>query len=232
MGGTAAEHLRKRGGTLTVADGAVGAAQKIVDHGPDAVRYNVVVLGDGYRVTEMAKYHTDVQAFVDVFRHTAPFGDLWCGINIHRIDVASTDSGADDPVACGDGSAKIGIGRGKDAHVDARLPTARQLVQSTLPMIRSPSITAAALALALAAAAPARAEDLLQIYREAQRNDPTLAAARANWEATQERVPQARAGLLPNVSLSASTNANYFGTNVDSDPRVATKRRLRLRVHH
>ena len=108
MGGTAAEHLRKRGGTLTVADGAVGAAQKIVDHGPDAVRYNVVVLGDGYRVTEMAKYHTDVQAFVDVFRHTAPFGDLWCGINIHRIDVASTDSGADDPVACGDGSAGSG----------------------------------------------------------------------------------------------------------------------------
>ena len=64
----------------------------------------------------------------------------------------------------------------------------------------------------------------MDVYREAQRNDPTVAAARANWEATQERVPQARAGLLPNVSLSASTNGNYFGTNVDSDPRVTINR--------
>src|SRR5512133_48134 len=91
-------------------------------------------------------------------------------------------------------------------------------------MLRSSSIIVATLAFALGTAAPAWAEDLLQIYREAQLNDPTLAAARANWEATQERVPQARAGLLPNVNLSASTNANYFGTNVDSDPRVRIDR--------
>ena len=56
----------------------------------------------------MAKYHADVQAFVDAFGQTAPFGDLWCGINVHRIDVVSTDSGADDPIACGDGSAGSG----------------------------------------------------------------------------------------------------------------------------
>jgi outer membrane protein len=91
-------------------------------------------------------------------------------------------------------------------------------------MIRSSSVIAATFVLSIAAAAPARAEDLLQVYREAQQNDPTLAAARANWEATQERVPQARAGLLPNVSLSASTNANYFGTNIDSNPRVRIDR--------
>jgi outer membrane protein len=82
----------------------------------------------------------------------------------------------------------------------------------------------------LALGAPERvaAEDLLQIYHEALQNDPALAAARANWEATQERVPQARAGLLPNVSLSASTNANYFGTNVDTDPRVTVNRGFAL----
>ena len=91
-------------------------------------------------------------------------------------------------------------------------------------MLRSSSIIVATLAFALGTAAPACAEDLLQIYREAQLNDPTLAAARANWEATQERVPQARAGLLPNVNLSASTNANYFGTSADTDPRVRIDR--------
>jgi outer membrane protein len=91
-------------------------------------------------------------------------------------------------------------------------------------MSRSTSVIAATFAWSLAVSAPALAEDLMQVYREALRNDPALAAARANWEATQERVPQARAGLLPNVSLSASTNGNYFGTNVDSDPRVRVNR--------
>ena len=93
-------------------------------------------------------------------------------------------------------------------------------------MTRSPSVLAAALALAISLSSTpcAAVEDLMEIYREAQRNDPALAAARANWEATQERVPQARAGLLPNVSLSASANGNYFGTNVDTDPRVNVDR--------
>ena len=87
---------------MTAADGFISGTQKIVDHGPNSQRYNIVVLGDGYRAAELNKYHTDVQGFVDVLRATAPFGDLWCGINIHRVDVVSTDSGADDPATCGD----------------------------------------------------------------------------------------------------------------------------------
>jgi len=94
-------------------------------------------------------------------------------------------------------------------------------------MIRNVLATASAVA-ALIVSAPSPAEDLMQIYREAQQNDPAIAAARANWEATQERVPQARAGLLPNVALSASANANYFGTNLDSDPHVGINRNFGL----
>jgi outer membrane protein len=41
-------------------------------------------------------------------------------------------------------------------------------------------------------------------------------------------VPQARAGLLPNVALSASANANYFGTNLDSNPHVGINRNFGL----
>ena len=93
---------------MSAADGSVSGRQKVVDHGPDAQRYNIVILGDGYRSADMAKYRADVQAFVDALRQTAPLGDLWCGINVHRIDVVSIDSGADDPVACGDGSAGSG----------------------------------------------------------------------------------------------------------------------------
>jgi len=80
-----------------------------------------------------------------------------------------------------------------------------------------------ALPLALAvllAAGGASGEDLLQIYREAQASDPQLAAARANWGATQERVPQARAGLLPNVAVGSSANINSFDSTFRGDPKV------------
>jgi IgA Peptidase M64 len=33
--------------------------------------------------------------------NTRPFDELWNAINAYRVDVVSTDSGADDPVACG-----------------------------------------------------------------------------------------------------------------------------------
>ena len=71
-----------------------------------------------------------------------------------------------------------------------------------------------ALAITLGAAAcaalPAAGEDLMQIYRDAVANDPTLASARANWLATQEVVPQARAGLLPAVTLQGNANRQNF----------------------
>ena len=102
---------------MGAADGFISGTQKIVDHGPNSQRYNIVILGDGYRVAEMNKYHADVQGFVDFLRATAPFGDLWCGINIHRVDVVSTDSGADDPATCGDHS--VGSGTLARTYFDA-----------------------------------------------------------------------------------------------------------------
>jgi outer membrane protein len=54
------------------------------------------------------------------------------------------------------------------------------------------------------AVAGAHAADLLEVFRLAQTADPAYAAARAGWAATQERLPQARAGLLPLVGASAS----------------------------
>lgn len=65
---------------------------------------------------------------------------------------------------------------------------------------------------------PAAGEDLVQVYREAQQNDPVLAGARATWSATQERVPQARAGLLPTVNAAASTALNNAQQEVRADP--------------
>ena len=66
----------------------------------------------------------------------------------------------------------------------------------------------------------ATGEDLLQIYREAQKSDPQLAAARAGWEATQEKVPQARSGLLPSVSASGAANVNNYDFSAKTDPNT------------
>lgn len=50
--------------------------------------------------------------------------------------------------------------------------------------------------------------DLVQVYREAQANDPTYAAARSTLEAGREKEPQGLSGLLPTVDLSANTAWN------------------------
>ena len=72
----------------------------------------------------------------------------------------------------------------------------------------------------------ATAEDLLQIYRDAVANDPTLASARANWDATQEAVPQARAGLLPSVTLVGNANRQNFVENLHTDPSLSFTERF------
>jgi outer membrane protein len=83
---------------------------------------------------------------------------------------------------------------------------------------------AASLAASVLHCAPVLADDLMQIYQEAERNDPALAAARANFEATKEAVPQARSALLPNVSVTGALNANNYDASIHSDPRVDVKR--------
>ena len=86
---------------MTAADGAVLGVTRVLDHGPAAQRWNVVVLGDGYRAAELPKFHDDVTQFVNYLYGVTPFNELWTAINIFRVDITSTDSGADDPLACG-----------------------------------------------------------------------------------------------------------------------------------
>ena len=68
-----------------------------------------------------------------------------------------------------------------------------------------------ALAVALAcsaACAPAWSLDLLQAYQAAMQEDASIRATRAATDARRERIPQARAQLLPNLSASVSRNRN------------------------
>jgi hypothetical protein len=82
-------------------DGTVVGTTKVVDHGANSERYNIVVVGDGFRSTEQAAYANVVTALATKLQGAAPFDTLWNRINVHRIDVNSNQSGADDPAACG-----------------------------------------------------------------------------------------------------------------------------------
>jgi outer membrane protein len=64
----------------------------------------------------------------------------------------------------------------------------------------------------------AQRSDLLALYREALRNDSQFAAARFQYQATLERTPQARAGVLPSVGL----NANLFQNHGDARSEIDT----------
>ncbi len=64
------------------------------------------------------------------------------------------------------------------------------------------------LAILLGASSGAHAADLLETFRAAQANDPVFAAARAALQAGQEKLPQGRSLLLPNISLNANSTFN------------------------
>lgn len=57
-------------------------------------------------------------------------------------------------------------------------------------------------------ATTASAFDLMDAYRLALTNDANFQASRATAEAARELLPQARAGLLPQISISASRSRN------------------------
>lgn len=58
----------------------------------------------------------------------------------------------------------------------------------------------------------AQAADLLDIYRLAQRNDPTFEVARYTLKAAQQKYPLALAGLLPTVNVSGANNRTHAQT--------------------
>src|SRR5687768_5358956 len=78
-------------------DGMVVSVTKIVDNGPATDRFNLVLLSDGYQASELATFATHAQDFVDFMFNTPPFDTNCSAINVWRVDVSSTQSGADDP---------------------------------------------------------------------------------------------------------------------------------------
>ncbi|MCF7201113.1 TolC family outer membrane protein [Pseudomonas oligotrophica] len=83
-----------------------------------------------------------------------------------------------------------------------------------LPLAIALATLAGAALAAEADQALAARTDLIGVYQQAVNNNADLAAARAQFQASREVVPQARAGLLPNLSAGAELNDSE--TDVDT----------------
>ena len=80
-------------------DGTVHGVADVTISGNIAQQWNLALLSDGYQKSELATFEADAAAFATKLLQIAPFAGLVNEINIYRINVSSTESGADDPAA-------------------------------------------------------------------------------------------------------------------------------------
>jgi len=86
---------------MTTADGAVLGTTQIAGSAPRNRAFNVVLLAEGFTAAQQADFNNACTAFTTAFFATPPYDDLLPAINVFRVNVSSTDTGADDPVATG-----------------------------------------------------------------------------------------------------------------------------------
>jgi hypothetical protein len=92
-------------------DGAVLGLTTILNNGPNNQRFNIVLVAEGFQNTtaDQNAFNQRCQDVVDAFQDEPWFGaGLLGSINIHRLNVWSTDQGADSPAMCADGSTGSG----------------------------------------------------------------------------------------------------------------------------
>jgi IgA Peptidase M64 len=92
---------------MSAADGAVIGTTQIFGGAPRNRAFNVVLLAEGFTNAQQNDFNNACTAFVNAFRATPPFDELSPAINIFRVNVSSTDSGADDPAAAGGTGASV-----------------------------------------------------------------------------------------------------------------------------
>ncbi len=68
-----------------------------LNSGPVGNRYDIVILAEGYRASELAKFHADVTRWMNNLFGREPFKRYKRFFNVHSVHNPSVDSGADHP---------------------------------------------------------------------------------------------------------------------------------------
>jgi hypothetical protein len=86
---------------MTTSDGTIIGTTQIFGTAPRNRAFNVVLLGDGFAAAEQPAFETAAKSMMTALLSTPPYDDLKPVINVFRVNVSSTDSGADDPASAG-----------------------------------------------------------------------------------------------------------------------------------
>lgn len=93
---------------MGASDGSVLAFRPLLVNGSRQSRYNIAIVSEGYTAAEMPLFRAQCTSFLRALFWTAPFSSLRCTFNVFALEVASTQSGIDDPLICADGSMGTG----------------------------------------------------------------------------------------------------------------------------
>jgi IgA Peptidase M64 len=99
---------------MSTADGMVLGTTHIFGTALRDQAFNVVLLAEGFTQPQQNDFNVACAAFVTALTGTDPFGQVAHGLNVFRVNVASNESGADDPVAAG------GTGATPSTYFDAQ----------------------------------------------------------------------------------------------------------------
>lgn len=69
----------------------------LMENGSPASKVDIVILGDGYRKEDMAKFRSDAKHFNDILFGTEPFKERKNDFNVWLVESPSQDSGIDKP---------------------------------------------------------------------------------------------------------------------------------------
>lgn len=72
-------------------------SRTLVDSGPSGTRYNLVIMGDGFRQAEQGDFDNLVNDLVRDLFQIDVYATHQTAFNIYRVNVVSTDSGIDHP---------------------------------------------------------------------------------------------------------------------------------------
>jgi hypothetical protein len=89
-------------GRADLADGTLLGVSTLLDSGDPATKLDIVFLGDGFTATEQDLFNDKVSDAAYAFLAAHPFLALRCAFNLHRVNVASAESGTDIPASCKD----------------------------------------------------------------------------------------------------------------------------------
>lgn len=94
---------------MGASDGTVLGLTQLVDNGPPEDRLDVVLVAEGFQEDELPDFEALCDEFVSVLQAEPWYPVLGSALNVFRLNVASDESGADNPETCEDESEGPGV---------------------------------------------------------------------------------------------------------------------------